>query len=375
MYRHHTLPAARAKAARYGARGAFYAWESADTGEDVTPPQVFGPGGLVIQIKLAYEEQHISADVAYGAWNYWRITGDDVFLLEAGAEIIIETARFWASRAEPGSDGKRHIRGVTGPDEYHTNVDDDAYTNGMARWNLRTAVAVVHDMATRWPAPWAELRAQLGLEDAELEDWSAAARDLYIGVDPKTGLIEQFRGYFALKDLPLSSFVSRTVPVDVLLGLDRVMRTPIIKQPDVLMLIWLFWDDFTPEVRETNFRYYEARCAQGSSLSPCIHALIAARLGDTALAEKYFRQASEIDLSDNMGNAAGGVHAAALGGLWQAAVFGFAGLTLGEDGPRLDPKLPPAWRELSFRIRWRGKDYPLTASAQAPSVAARETAW
>jgi kojibiose phosphorylase len=138
------------------------------------------------------------------------------------------------------------------------------------------------------------------------------------------------------------------------------------------MLIHLFWDEFTPEVREANFRYYEPRCAQGSSLSPCIHALLAARLGDMALAQEYFRQASEIDLSDNRGDAAGGVHAAALGGLWQAAVFGFAGLRLGEDGPQLDPRLPPQWRELSFRIRWRGKDYALSAPAQAPSAPAQE---
>jgi beta-phosphoglucomutase family hydrolase len=363
MYRHHTLPAARAKAVQYGARGAFYAWESADTGVDVTPASVVGPGGVVIQIKLARQEQHISADVAFGAWNYWRITGDDIFLLEAGAEIIIETARFWASRAEPGSDGMRHIRGVFGPDEYHEHVDDDAYTNGMARWNLKTAVAVVQEMAARWPDPWAELRAELKLEDAELDEWSAVARDLYSGLDPKTGLIEQFKGYFALKDLPFSRLVSRIVPVDVLLDLDQVMHTPTIKQPDVLMLIYLLWDEFAPEVREANFRYYEPRCAHGSSLSPCIHALLAARLGHMALAEKYFRQASEIDLSDNMGNASGGVHAAALGGLWQAAVFGFAGLRLDDDGPRLDPKLPRGWKELSFRVRWRGKDYPLTASA------------
>jgi len=374
MYRRRTLPAARAKAVRYGARGAFYAWESADTGEDVTPASVIGPAGVSIPIRLAQQEQHISADVAFGAWNYWRITGDDVFLLEAGAEIIVETARFWASRAEPGSDGKRHIRGVVGPDEYHEHVDDDAYTNGMAGWNLRTAAAVVHDLATRQPEAWADLRARLALEDTEPDQWSAAARDLYTGFDPKTGLIEQFQGYFALKDFPLSGLVSRAVPVDVLIGLDRVMRAPIIKQPDVLMLIWLFWDEFAPEVREANFRYYEPRCAQGSSLSPCIHALIAARLGDTALAQKYFRQASEIDLADNMGNAAGGVHAAALGGLWQAAVFGFAGLSLTEDGPQLDPKLPPTWRELKFRIRWRGKDYALTAPAQAPSLPAREMA-
>ena len=374
IYRHRTLPAARAKAAGYGARGAFYAWESADTGEDVTPASVVGPAGLTIPIKVAREEQHISADVAFGAWNYWRLTGDDVFLLEAGAEIIIETARFWASRAEPGSDGKRHIRGVIGPDEYHETVDDDAYTNGMARWNLRTAVVVVGEMARRWPEPSAELRARLALEDDELEEWSAAARDLYIGLDPKTGLIEQFRGYFALKDLPISRTVSRIVPVDVLLGLDRVMRTPIIKQPDVLMLIFLLWDEFAPEVREANFRYYEPRCAQGSSLSPCIHALLAARLGHMALAEDYFRQSSRIDLNDNMGNASGGVHIAALGGLWQAAVFGFAGLTLGEDGPQLDPKLPATWRDLSFRIRWRGKDYDLKASTPAPAVPTRETA-
>jgi kojibiose phosphorylase len=364
IYRHRTLPAARAKAARYGARGAFYAWESADTGEDVTPASVVGPAGVEIAIKVAAQEQHISADVAFGVWSYWRATGDDVFLLEAGAEIIIETARFWASRAEPGSDGKRHIRGVIGPDEYHEHVDDDAYTNGMARWNLRTAAAVVQDMATRWPEPWAALRAALGLEDAELEDWSAAARDLYTGLDPKTGLIEQFRGYFGLKDLPISSSVSRIIPVDVLLGLDRVVPFPIIKQPDVLMLIYLLWDDFAPEVREANFRYYEPRCAHGSSLSPCIHALLAARLGDMALAETYFRQASRIDLSDNSGAATGGVHIGGLGGLWQAAVFGFAGLSFGEDGPRLDPKLPPAWRQLSFRIRWRGKDYALNTSAR-----------
>jgi beta-phosphoglucomutase family hydrolase len=374
MYRHHTLPAARAKAAQYGARGAFYAWESADTGEDVTPASVIGPGGVTIQIKLAREEQHISADVAYGAWNYWRITGDDVFLLEAGAEIIIETARFWASRAEAGDDGKRHIRGVTGPDEYHTDVDDDAYTNGMARWNLRTAVAVAAEMAARWPASWAELRAQLELEDGELEEWAAAARELHDGLDPRTGLIEQFQGYFALKELPLSSLGSLSVPIDVLLGLAGVRRTPVIKQPDVLMLIYLFWDDYAPEVREANFRYYEPRCAQGSSLSPCIHALLAARLGDMALAQKYFRQASEIDLSDNRGDSAGGVHPAAMGGLWQAVVFGFAGLRLTEDGPQLDPKLPPGWRELSFRIRWRGKDYPLSMSAQAPTAAAQAMA-
>ena len=142
MYRYHTLAAARAKAARLGYRGAFYAWESADSGEEVTPPFVVAPDGEVIRILTGEQEQHISADVAFGVWKYWQATGDDRFLVEAGAEILIETARFWASRVEREEDGRYHIRGVIGPDEYHETVDDNAYTNGMAQWNLEVAAEI-----------------------------------------------------------------------------------------------------------------------------------------------------------------------------------------------------------------------------------------
>ena len=142
MYRYHTLPAARRRAARLGYRGALYAWESADTGEDVTPSLVLPPDGELIRILTGEQEQHISADVAYAVWSYWRTTGDEAFLLQAGAEILLETARFWASRVECGEDGRHHILGVIGPDEYHETVDDNAYTNGMARWNLLTGERV-----------------------------------------------------------------------------------------------------------------------------------------------------------------------------------------------------------------------------------------
>jgi len=147
--------------------------------------------------------------------------------------------------------------------------------------------------------------------------------------------------------------------VDVLLGRERVQRSKIIKQPDVVMLLHLLWDDYPPAVREANFRYYEPRCGHGSSLSPSIHALVAARLGDLELATRYFRQAMDIDLANNMGNAAGGVHAAALGGLWQAAVFGFAGLRLTDQGPQCHPNLPHHWGGLSMRIMWRGQAHDL----------------
>jgi kojibiose phosphorylase len=134
----------------------------------------------------------------------------------------------------------------------------------------------------------------------------------------------------------------------------------VVKQADVVMLIYLLWDRFPASVREANFRYYEPRTGHGSSLSPAIHAAVAARLGDLELASKYFRQAAEIDLSNAMGNAAGGVHAATLGGLWQALVFGFAGVQLSSDGPRVEqPRLPSLWRRLRFTMQWREKRFPV----------------
>jgi kojibiose phosphorylase len=359
MYRYHTLAAARAKAARLGYRGALYAWESADTGEETTPPFVVAPDGEIIRILTGEQEQHISADVAFGVWKYWQATGDDRFLVDAGAEIVIETARFWASRAERGEDGRYHIRGVIGPDEYHEAVDDNAYTNGLAQWNLEVAAEIANVVAERWPGEWRALSGRLGLEPEEPRRWQHVARDFYTGFDEKTGLFEQFRGYFALDDIDLAAFAQRTAPMDVLLGRERIQRSQIIKQPDVVMLVYLLWERMPPQVRKANFEYYEPRCGHGSSLSPAIHALVAARLGDTVLAERYFRQAADIDLADT-GNAAGGVHAGALGGLWQAVVFGFAGLRLGGETPEHGTNLPPSWRSMSMRFQWRGRWHELT---------------
>ncbi|HEX7090337.1 MAG TPA: glycosyl hydrolase family 65 protein [Longimicrobiales bacterium] len=363
MYRWHTLPAAREKARALGWRGALYAWESAATGEETTPPAVVAPDGEVVVIRNGEQENHISADVAYGVWQYWHATGDDGFLLDAGAEILIETARFWVSRVEPGGDGRYHIRHVIGPDEYHEDVDDNAYTNVMAQWNLERALEVVRLVRERWPERWRELERRLGVEPGEPESWGDIAAAMYTGFDPATGLFEQFRGYHALEEVDLAAYDLRSGPADVLLGRERTRRSKVLKQADVVLLMYLLWDRFTPEVRQANFRYYEPRCAHGSSLSPSIHALVAARLGEVEIARHYFRQAAQIDLANNMGNAAGGVHGAALGGLWQAAVFGFAGLHFGQNGPEVGPHLPPGWRGLRFPIRWRGRSMELRASA------------
>lgn len=368
-YRHHTLPAARQRAALRSRRGAMYAWESADSGEDVTPPAVIQPDGAVVPVRNGEQEIHISGDIAFAVWNYWRATGDSAFLLEAGAEILLETARFWASRVEPGEDGQQHIRGIIGPDEYHERVDDNAYTNALARWNLETGARTADLLGARWPQRWRQLSAGLGLEADEPRAWRSIAGGMYTGLNPDTGLIEQFRGYFDLEDIDLADFRHRNAPMDVLLGRERLQRSQIIKQPDVVMLLHLFWDDYEPHVREANFRYYEPRCAHGSSLSPAIHALVAAKLGDAALATRYLQQAMDIDLADNMGNAAGGVHLGALGGLWQAVVFGFGGVRLTDSGPVSEPHLPSSWNALSMRLLWQGLSHDLhTPGASSGSV-------
>ncbi|MBS1151905.1 MAG: Maltose phosphorylase, partial [Myxococcaceae bacterium] len=268
MYRYHTLPAARAKAARIGHRGALFAWESADTGEEVTPPYVLSPGGEVVPIHSGSQEQHIAADVAYGVWSYWQATGDDAFVVSAGAEILLETARFWASRATAGSDGLLHIERVIGPDEYHDGVDDNAYTNVMAQWNLERGAEVAQWMAQRYPAEFSALARRLGLSPDEPRAWMKAAPRLYTGFDPKTGLFEQFRGYFALEDIRGLPLAGRAAPAGLLWESARVRRSQLVKQADVVMLIHLLWDRFSPEVRAANFRYYEPRTDHGSSLSP-----------------------------------------------------------------------------------------------------------
>jgi trehalose/maltose hydrolase-like predicted phosphorylase len=354
MYRFHTLPGARAKAAHYGFRGALYAWESADTGVETTPERVVVSEGTTVEILTGKMEHHISADIAYAVWQYWRATGDDDFFLSAGAEILLDTARFWASRAVAEADGRRHIRHVIGPDEYHEDVDDNAFTNLMARWNIARTLEATDLLRARWPSHAVALRAKLALSDDELPDWHDAIARIVTGLDPATGIYEQFAGFHALEPLDLAAYADRTVPIDVVIGRERTQRSQVVKQADVVALIALLPEEFPGATAETNFRHYEARCAHGSSLSAGMHAFVAARLGDAEMALSYLREAAATDL-DLDPNSAGGVRIAGLGGLWQAVILGFAGLDLMGDTLGIDPRLPPEWRGLSFRVCWRGR--------------------
>jgi len=364
MYRYHTLPGARAKAEAMGYKGALYAWESADTGEETTPEQVLGPTGETIDILTGRMEQHISADVAYAVWQYWCATGDDQFFIDAGAEILLETTRFWASRAVAEADGKRHIRHVIGPDEYHEDVDDNAFTNVMARWNIVRGLEAIEVMRARWPDRAEALWERLALSESELADWRDAVERIVTGLDPATGLYEQFAGFYRLEPLDLSLYADRKVPIDVMIGRERTQRSQVVKQADVVALLALLPDEFPGAAAKANFRYYEPRCAHGSSLSAGIHALVAARLGETEAALRYLRHAAATDLELDP-NSAGGIRIAGLGGLWQAIVLGFAGVDLKSDTLGLDPKLPSQWHSLSFRVCWKGRSVAIRVAGKA----------
>jgi trehalose/maltose hydrolase-like predicted phosphorylase len=355
MYRYNTLDGARRKAKAHGCEGALYAWESADTGEEVTPQIAIAPDGRVINILTGQQEHHISADVAYAVRHYWRATGDDAFMAAAGIEMLVETARFWASRAMVERDGSAHIRHVIGPDEYHEAVDDNAYTNAMAAFNLEGASEAVAILKQSHPTDGERLSVRLGLKDSECQRWRTLATAIVTGADPATKLFEQFAGYFGLEEADVVAQRDHTMSIEAYLGVERIRRSQIIKQADVVALSALLWGKWPAPVHAANFRYYEPRTVHGSSLSPGLHALVAARLGDLALAQAYFRQAAEIDLANNMGNAAGGVHMGALGSLWQATVFGIAGVALGENAIGVDPHLLPGWTELAFPLQWRGR--------------------
>jgi kojibiose phosphorylase len=357
-YRYHTLDGARRKAAELGFEGAMYAWESADTGDEVTPRWVPIPGRAeLVRIWTGDIEHHISADVAYGAWSYWRTSGDDAWMRRYGAEILLDTAVFWGSRVEENPEtGEFELTDVIGPDEYHEHVDNNVYTNRMVRWHLKTALDVLTWLREADPERADQLATELDLSPERLQHWSDVVKRIRLLHDVDSGLMEQFERFFGLDDVDLDSYEPRTESMQVLLGIDGANRSQILKQPDVLMLLYVLGDHYDLETLKVNWDYYAPRTDHefGSSLGPAIHGVLACQLGMPRQAYEHFMRAALVDLEDVRGNAADGVHAASAGAVWQAVVMGFGGVTLTDAGPVSQPCLPPGWTRLKFRLLHRG---------------------
>ncbi|HYN29131.1 MAG TPA: beta-phosphoglucomutase family hydrolase [Dermatophilaceae bacterium] len=339
-YRIRRLGPAYEAAAREGRTGARFAWESARTGADVTPREIHPLDGPVIPIHTGTHEDHIVADVAWAAVQYAAWTGDEDFLRGPGRPLVLDTARYWASRVRVDAEGRAHIDNVIGPDEYHELVDDNVFTNVMARWNLRRAAELAEEVG--------------GVGPDEVARWRGVADALVDNYDPETRLYEQFVGYHGLEPLIITQMAQTPIAADMVLGRPRIQQSQVVKQPDVLMLHHLVPEETVPGSLHPNMEFYEPRTAHGSSLSPAIHAGLLAREERWEDSLRLFTMACRLDLDNLNHTTAGGLHMATFGGVWQALVFGYLGMRPEGRALRVDPRVPPTWERLRLRLRFRG---------------------
>ncbi len=352
MYRYNTLEGARRKAVENGYRGAMYPWESAWTGDGEVTPRLGGADivtGEQIPILTGILEQHISADIAFAVSQYYQATGDASFMESFGNEIILETARFWASRAVWDEDRKAYvILDVIGPDEYKEHVDNNAYTNYMAWHNMRLALDI--------------------REDADIR---RVADALYLPKPGEQGIVPQFDGYLSLKQIDLGKYKQSGSLGEIFrdYNLDAINGLQASKQADVLLLMLLMGDLFDEETKRRNYAYYEARTLHDSSLSRSTHCVLACDLKLHDLAYSYFAGACATDLPrEGVPDSEAGIHSAAMGGIWQCAVYGFGGVRILGGRLRISPRLPAAWESLSFRIVFAGQPLEVSIGKQGVQV-------
>ncbi len=352
LYRYKRLKVSKKQAKEKGFKGALFAWESAESGFDQTPPWVKTPEGKVVRVVTGKYEHHITADIAYAFYNYFKITGDLKFLLDYGIEVILETAKFWISRLTFNEKKNRYeILKVIPPDEIHQKVNNSFFTNYMAKFNIKLAISLVEKYKKgRYSEKINNVLKKTGLKIENFEKWSNIANNIYLPL--KNGLFEEFENYFNKIDVLKKN---RKFPPAIPRNID-LEKTKIVKQADIVLLFHLFPFNFTLKEKKKNFDFYEKRTWHLSSLSPSIHSIIASNLGYKKKAYDYFLKSLFVDLKNIYKNTKEGIHLANVGGLWQAIVFGFAGLNNSEGKLTIKPSLPPSWKKLSFKLNYKGKE-------------------
>lgn len=372
-YRWHGLDGARKKAQDYGYEGAMYPWETARSGEEETPlyAALNIHTGKAAKVWSGIKEHHVTADIIYGLWEYYQVTGDEEFMERYGYEMLIETAIFWVSRAVYVPEKDRYeILDVIGPDEYTEHVNNNAYTNYMAGRNVRLAYETLERLQTEKPAIYEKLAARYRWSSRKSR-WQDFLTKLYLPAAVADGIIPQDDSFLSK---PLLSDIRKYKESDqkqaVLLDYSReeVINHQVLKQADVVMLMNLLPELFPAEIVRKNVRFYEARTIHDSSLSYCAHAVACARIGEQELAALFYEQARAIDLNENPGDSTDGIHGASLGGIWSCVVQGFAGLYRGEDGLAVKPHLPAHWEGLEFFIWYRGERMRVNVTHEEASV-------
>lgn len=344
------LPAARRRAFQLNEQGALFPWRTI-SGEEASAYYAAGTA-----------QYHINADVAFALAKYVRATGDTDFLYREGVDIAVETARLWKTlgfwRSMDGVvDGEGeafHIHGVTGPDEYTTVVNDNLFTNVMARFNLRFAARTVREMAELDGDVYRHMVDRLGLDPSEPEAWDRAAEAMHIPFSPTLGIHPQDHVFLEREIWDLENTPPEKRPLLLHYHPLVIYRYQVLKQADVVLALFLQGNHFSPEDKLADFEYYDPLTTGDSTLSAVVQAILAAEVGYQDLAVEYFRQSIFVDLGDLHHNASDGVHVASAGGVWTALVCGFGGMRDHFGELSFDPRLPADWPELSFVLHWHG---------------------
>ena len=357
------LPAARLRAAKLNEAGALFPWRTI-SGEEASAYYAAGTA-----------QYHINADVSFALGKYVRATGDLEFLYREGVDIAVETARMWATLgfwrySEDGAPETFHIHGVTGPDEYTTVVNDNLFTNVMARYNLRFAARVVRDMAEDAPDEYLAAARRLNLDPEEPAAWDAAAEAMHIPYSGHLGIHPQDAVFLEREVWDLQNTPPEQRPLLLHFHPLVIYRYQVLKQADVVLALFLQGNHFTPDEKLADFEYYDPLTTGDSTLSAVVQSILAAEVGYQELALKYFEQSIFVDLGDLHHNAADGVHVASAGGVWTALVSGFGGMRDHWGELTFDPRLPASWPALSYTMQWLGTELKVRITRDEMTVAA-----
>lgn len=359
IYRHHTLGGARAKAKKYGYRGAMYPWESASTEGAEQSPTLgnYFPDNRLRYVSCGDIEHHVVCGVAYGNYGYAKLTEDREYLEQYGYEILFSTADFWQSRLDYRAEKDRYeILRVTGPDEYKVYIDNDVYTNYLVHWNLKTALWEMEQLKGQNTALYASLDEKLDLQSLA-KNIETKLPKLYLPKANEKGIIPQNDTYLQLKEIDLTKYkesgINRHIYRDY--SLDEISELMVSKQADLIQLFALMPELVSEEIVMKNFEFYNEKCLHDSSLSLSAFAIVAAQLKKADLAHTFFRGALDTDFGEKAANSAAGIHAANCGGIWQCVAFGFAGVGLENGVLSVEPALPEAWEYLELNLYRKGR--------------------
>ena len=318
--------------------------------------------------EITFEEIHRNGAIAFAIYNYTRFTNDHTYIPEKGLEVLIGIARFWAQRATYSTQKEKYvILGVTGPNEYENNVNNNWYTNFTARWCMTYAGEQVKAVQENYPADYDRILAKTGLKEEELHNWKTISEQMYFPHSEEHGVFLQQDGFLDKELITVDDLGKQNRPINQKWSWDRILRSPYIKQADVLQGFYFFEDHFTQEELQAHFDFYEPFTVHESSLSPCVHSIQAAKLGRMEQAYTFYLRTSRLDLDDYNKEVEEGCHITSMAGTWMSIVEGFAGMRVKDDKLSFEPQIPSQWDAYTFKINFRGQILTIRVDHQGSS--------